>query len=809
MLSLEKKFKTFKRKINNKLKKTKKVSETTENDNLVQEKKELYIPKFLIDGETFTLFDEMIEPTTVTIYYNPELQRLVFSKIDSDIDLESIEEVRYGGEGQDWAWRYLYKYNNLRLKTMIIVFKKKGNYIMYNLAAETEEIAKDWVSGIRDYLIAYNDDFEFNKLNGLIDNKIWMKRAWNIADTNNNNSVSEKEIKEVLKVLNIKMNSYQRKRAFNKINTESKNAELDFDEFVNFFKNLDDRSDVKPVFDQYKSGNSEYMDINGFKKFLTECQMESFTEAEIKKYYNEYKSSENGMNLEDFVNYLLSTENSLQKFEEIDDSLPLNDYFMASSHNTYLVGNQLAGSASVEGYVRCIQRGCRCIEIDCWDGPNNEPKATHGMTLTGNILVKDVLKAVAIYGFKKTPYPMLLSLENHCSIEQQVVMANEIREILGDKVLLNPVMVNDTLPKLSDLKFKVIVKVEFKLSLTMSMKLGTDAAIPMEEHTGNPETDDEDSDGEDLKHIQLEENGEDDDDDAQNYADLSEDVNNEKKYPVSLELAAMTIYCKSKPFKSIDLALESAKYEYACCVSEAASVKLYKERRADYISVNQIQMTRVYPVGKRIISSNYNPVPHWLCGSQIVALNYQTFDKGTDINDAMYFQNNYLGYIPKPIYIRSGIKFEPLDVYHRLNVEVISAQKLVKPKSKEDGDIVDSQITVEMFGDSVLKEGNPESCIDDEIKNKFRTKICKDNGFNPLFNEKTSFTYKNPEIAFLRIKVNEYNLLKKQCIGTFTFPVSKLKSGYRQITLRDRYGDPLPFSTVLIKISHENNIIRK
>jgi len=42
-------------------------------------------------------------------------------------------------------------------------------------------------------------------------------------------------------------------------------------------------------------------------------------------------------------------------------------------------------------------------------------------------------------------------------------------------------------------------------------------------------------------------------------------------------------------------------------------------------------MTRVYPVGKRITSSNYNPVPHWLSGSQVVALNYQTFDRGTDV----------------------------------------------------------------------------------------------------------------------------------------------------------------------------------
>jgi hypothetical protein len=38
---------------------------------------------------------------------------------------------------------------------------------------------------------------------------------------------------------------------------------------------------------------------------------------------------------------------------------------------------------------------------------------------------------------------------------------------------------------------------------------------------------------------------------------------------------------------------------------------------------------RVYPDGKRIDSSNYNPIDHWYAGAQVVALNYQTF--GNDL----------------------------------------------------------------------------------------------------------------------------------------------------------------------------------
>jgi hypothetical protein len=76
--------------------------------------------------------------------------------------------------------------------------------------------------------------------------------------------------------------------------------------------------------------------------------------------------------------YLLSPGNVVVQVEEQDLSHPLKDYLISTSHNTYLVGNQLYGEASSEGYKTVLLKGCRCIEIDCWDGENNEPKVVHG-----------------------------------------------------------------------------------------------------------------------------------------------------------------------------------------------------------------------------------------------------------------------------------------------------------------------------------------------------------------------------------------------------------------------------------------------
>lgn len=139
------------------------------------------------------------------------------------------------------------------------------------------------------------------------------------------------------------------------------------------------------------------------------------------------------MTIDGLLMYLSSSEGSIfnpamQRLYQ-DMSQPLCHYFISSSHNTYLLEDQLRGHSSVEGYirlhtaahsayedqlfhsvtffilynvcvcVRALKRGCRCVEVDCWDGQNGEPIVYHGHTLTSKILFKDVIIVLGNYAF--------------------------------------------------------------------------------------------------------------------------------------------------------------------------------------------------------------------------------------------------------------------------------------------------------------------------------------------------------------------------------------------------------------------------
>ena len=66
-----------------------------------------------------------------------------------------------------------------------------------------------------------------------------------------------------------------------------------------------------------------------------------------------------------FTSFLLSPDNSAFHDDEHDMTKPLPEYYISSSHNTYLVGHQLVGESTIEGYIRALLHSCRSVECEC------------------------------------------------------------------------------------------------------------------------------------------------------------------------------------------------------------------------------------------------------------------------------------------------------------------------------------------------------------------------------------------------------------------------------------------------------------
>ena len=184
------------------------------------------------------------------------------------------------------------------------------------------------------------------------------------------------------------------------------------------------------------------------------------------------------LNAKEFSDMLNSSYNTVynkaKQNNELDTSHSLVDYYINSSHNTYLRGHQLKGLSDPKMYSYAILAGYRLVELDCYNGEGDDIIITHGFTLVTKLKLEDVLIELRENAFKNSPYPVILSIENHLDDKHQQIMANKFKKYLIDLYIFPTDSPPEFMPTLEELKYKFIIKCGGK-------RLYEDIDIPMKQ----------------------------------------------------------------------------------------------------------------------------------------------------------------------------------------------------------------------------------------------------------------------------------------------------------------------------------------
>ncbi|XP_042189593.1 1-phosphatidylinositol 4,5-bisphosphate phosphodiesterase beta-1 isoform X2 [Callorhinchus milii] len=614
--------------------------------------------------------------------------------------------------------------------------------------------------------------------------------------------------------------------------------------FRTFVTNIGPRPEIDHIFSEFGAKSRPYLVVDQMTEFINTKQRDPrlneilyppLKQEQVQQLIEKYEpnitlAKKGQISVDGLKLYLSGDENSVVAPEKLDLSedmtQPLSHYFINSSHNTYLTAGQLAGQSSVEIYRQVLLSGCRCVELDCWKGrtAEEEPVITHGFTMTTEISFKEVIEAIAETAFKTSPYPVTLSFENHVdSPKQQAKMAEYCRAIFGDRLVMDelekyPLEPGVALPSPQDLIGKILIKnkkkghkssdgSKKKLSEQASNTYSDSSSVFEPSSPGAASTNPEMPDISQTPAESGKETAEQKapgrksigDPDAESDDDEDEDEDSKKssmdegtagcEASATEEMSNLVNYIQPVKFESFEAAKKHNKaYQMSSFVETKALEQLTKSP-VEFVEYNKRQMSRIYPKGTRVDSSNYMPQVFWNAGCQLVALNFQTLDLPMQLNMGMFEYNGKSGFRLKPEFMRRNDKhFDPFTestvdgiVANTLSVKIISGQFLSDKK-------VGTYVEVDVFGLPV-----------DTRRKAFKTKTSQGNAVNPVWDEEPIVFKKVvlPSLCSLRLAVYEEG---GKFIGHRILPVQALRPGYRYICMRNEKNQPLMLPSVFVYI---------
>ncbi|KAJ9465954.1 1-phosphatidylinositol 4 [Diplonema papillatum] len=562
-------------------------------------------------------------------------------------------------------------------------------------------------------------------------------------------------LKSLVKLLNLSITRRALEELFDQHDVNH-DGYIEFNEFAVLYDSLSDRPELRPLYCEVAGAGEVALSTAQFLEFLSNEQHDEISFSRAKTIMLEWKGASADFGARAFARYLTSTDNSWWEFHKgevyQDMTQPLPHYFVNSSHNTYLSGDQLKSTSSHLMYKYALLRGCRCLEIDIWDGKDGRPVVTHGHTGTTRIQLADVLKTINDYAFTASEYPIVLSLEVHASPSQQEVVASLMKGTFGKRlhppVAFTHLSLTDARFTPESLRNRILIKGSMmppRRALRLSLREDDMHEMPEDDYVPEGE-----------RVIQR---------------------------PIARELSDL-VYLKTKRTKSSD----PTDVMYTCEPCDIMSLPEVKAERLlghDMVEMNKKMFTRIYPRGARVDSSNFDPQPYWASGCQFVALNVQTPDHPVRVNQAKFSDNGGAGWLLKPEWLRqqnASLKHVPNVTV--IDVLVVSAGNLPRCRKQMDPQI------------EGFVSGVPG---DDTSQTPVTTSAVERNGFNPVWQELLQFRVRIRELALITLRV--VNKRTKGFVAEASVPVDAMRAGHRSVPLCDAHGRSIQGCFLLCHIS--------
>ncbi|KAI1341138.1 PLC-like phosphodiesterase [Xylariaceae sp. FL0016] len=406
-----------------------------------------------------------------------------------------------------------------------------------------------------------------------------------------------------------------------------------------------------------------------------------------------------------FLHYMTSpTANVIAPPLEADTSWPLSSYYISSSHNTYLTGNQLSSDSNADAYKNVLLRGCRCVEIDVWDGDDSDSESSESesddseerekkairkssrkerlaaklpssltsrleKTSLGRKLTvkkpqtaeekpassKEASAPAETAPLKKSPSPQAIEVEPrvlHGYTLTKEVSFRQVCEAIRD----NAFVVSD-LPIIASLEVHCSHPQQESMVRIMN-ETWSDYLLPHPEGEAKVLPAPQDLRRKILVKVKYAPPGastssaDHEAEDrlppgakAETGSKASGSQKKKKAAKIIQALSAFGVYTRGISFKS--LAQPEAKMPtHIFSLSESGVAEVHENEAQNLFEHNRHYMMRTYPSGMRIGSSNLDPPFYWRKGIQIVALNWQKWDEGMMLNEGMFAGTG--GYVLKP-----------------------------------------------------------------------------------------------------------------------------------------------------------------